>query len=245
MDKVKAYPDIYKLSRAAAEFFVSQSQFAIRDKGRFTVAFSGGSTPETFYALLATEAYRVRVEWDKVYVFWSDERCVPPEHVDSNFRMARDALLDQVPIPSGNIFRIKGEDQPNKAASDYDRLLRDFFDLEDDTPPRIDLVLLGLGVDGHIASLFPNSDALEVTDAFAAATFIDEMRAWRVTLTLPVINAAHFVLFLVTGSNKARRVEQILANASPDEPIPAQRVAPVDGDLIWLLDDEAAANLDL
>jgi 6-phosphogluconolactonase len=244
MDKVKTFPDIYKLSRAAAEFFVSQSQFAIRDNGRFTVALSGGSTPETFYALLATEAYNVRVEWDKVFIFWGDERCVPPDHTDSNFRMACYALLDQVPIPAENIFRVRGEDKPNKAASEYDGLIRDFFGA-DDLPPRFDLVLLGLGADGHTASLFPNADALHVTDAWAVPTFIDEQRIWRITLTLPAINAAQFVMFLVNGSSKAEIVEQILGDTSQGDALPAQRIAPDNGDLIWLLDDEAAAHLNL
>jgi 6-phosphogluconolactonase len=240
MDKVKTFPDIYKLSRAAAEFFVSQSQFAIRDNGRFTVALSGGLTPETFYALLATEAYHVRVEWDKVFFFWSDERCVPPDHIDSNYRMARYALLDQVPVPPQNIFRIRGEDEPHKAANEYDSLIREFFSAED-APPRFDLILLGLGGDGHTASLFPNTDALHVTDTWAVATFIDEQRAWRITFTLPTINAAQFAMFLVNGSSKARIVEQIFDDAAQE--LPAQRVAPDDGDLIWLMDDEAAAYL--
>ena len=240
MDKIKTFPDIYKLSRAAAEFFVSQSQFAVRDNGRFTVALSGGSTPETFYALLATEAYNVRVEWDKVFFFWGDERCVPPDHIDSNFRMARYALLDQVPLPQENIFRVRGEDEPHKAASDYDRLIRDFFSAED-APPRFDLILLGLGEDGHTASLFPNTDAQNVTDKWVVPTFIDEKRAWRITLTLPTINAAHFAMFLVNGGSKARIVEQIFGD--PALELPAQRVAPEDGDLIWLMDEEAAALL--
>ena len=243
MDKVKTYPDIYKLSRAAAEFFVSQSQFAVRDKGRFTVALSGGSTPETFYALLATDAYSARVEWDKVFFFWGDERCVPPEHVDSNSRMARHALLDQVPIPPENIFRIKGEEEPHKAASDYDTLLRDFFQTAADTPPRLDLILLGLGQDGHTASLFPNSDALAAMDEWVVPNFIDDLRAWRVTLTFPIINAAQFVMFLIAGASKAKRIEQVLVNPAQGDPLPAQHIAPTDGDLIWLLDDEAAAYL--
>ena len=213
MDKVKAFPDIYKLSRAAAEFFVSQSQFAIRDNGRFTVALSGGSTPETFYALLATEAYHVRVDWDNIFFFWSDERCVPPEHVDSNYRMARYALLDQVAIPPQNIFRIKGEEEPHRAATEYHELINDFFGADPQTPPRFDLMLLGLGPDGHTASLFPGSDALDITDVWAAPNFIDEQRMWRVTLTYPTINAAQFVMFLVSGSAKAERVRQVLGRA--------------------------------
>lgn len=240
MSKVKTFPDLVKLSRAAAEFFVTVAKDAIEDRERFTTALSGGSTPESLYALLGSDAYAARLDWSKVHIFWGDERCVPPDHLDSNYRMARQALLDNVPIPPSNVYRIRGELKPDEAAADYESQLRSFFGGE----PRFDLVLLGMGADGHTASLFPRSTALEAGEALVVATYVDELRVWRVTLTANAINSAANVVFLVAGKSKAERVKQAIEGDANPRDLPARLIAPKNGKLIWLIDEEAASLLD-
>lgn len=238
MDKVMKFSDIYTLSRAAAERFVTLARECIEEHGHFSVAFSGGSTPESLYALLATDTYAPRIEWDKVHVFWGDERCVPPKNTDSNYRMAHYALLDLVDIPEANIHRMRGEDPPEEAAATYEQELREFFG-EKAAWPRFDLIFLGLGDDGHTASLFPNSDALSVTKDWVTAHYVKLLRVWRLTLTAPSINAANNVLFLVSGSKKASVLQKVLqAPYSPDD-LPAQMINPIHGSLVWLVDEEA------
>jgi len=239
MGNIKIFNDIYKLSRAAAEQFVTLTQFAIAERGRFSVALSGGGTPESLYALLATEAYANRVEWSKVHVFWGDERCVPPTHTESNYRMAKYALLDRVRFPEGNIHRVKGELTPQKAADLYDQELHSFFG---DTP-RFDLIFLGMGDDGHTASLFPGTEGLQETKHWAVPVHAEHLNSWRITLTLPVINQAAHITFLVTGEKKAKRVHEIF-EGTPESLLPVQQVNPVDGQLVWLLDSEAASMLE-
>ncbi len=244
MATIKIQPDLYKLSRAAGEFFISQSQEMIIQKGYFSVALSGGETPATLYSLLATDAYASRVDWEKVHIFWGDERCVPPEDLDSNYRMARQNLLDQVPIPAENIHRIRGEDEPKIAARDYEKLLQEFFEGNNEAHnPRFDLVLLGLGNDGHTASLFPNTTALDVDDRWVTANYVESMRAWRVTLTATAINSAQHIMFLVAGANKADTLRQVLEGDNLPSVYPAQAIKPKDGRLIWLVDGDAAIFL--
>lgn len=242
MDKIKVFPDVYRVSRTAAEYFVSRSQVAIKERGRFAVALCGGTTPEQMYALLATEAFARRVKWEQVHLFWGDERCVPPNNIDSNYWMVRHAMLDTLSIPPENIHRIHGEMKPDHAAADYDTKLREFF--APASQPRFDLVLLGMGADGHTASLFPHSQALEAQKAWVVANYIDEMRAWRVTLTANAINQAANVVFLVTGSNKARTVKAVLEGEKRPTDLPAQMIDPEEGELFWLLDEEAASLLE-
>ena len=157
---IKIHPDPTSLARAAADHFVSLAVEAIAVRGRFAVVLSGGSTPKASYAVLATDERAARVDWSRVYVFWGDERCVPPDHPDSNFRMARQALLDRVPIPSGNVHRMRGELDPAQAAADYQQALLRFFAISSGDTPSFDLILLGMGDDGHTASLFPGTSAI-------------------------------------------------------------------------------------
>ena len=241
MNKIMIFPNIYKLSRAAAEFFVTQAKDAIREQSQFAVVLSGGATPESLYALLATDAYRVRINWEKTCIFWGDERCVPPDNINSNYRMAKYALLEHVPLPAENIHRIPGEHEPHKAAQEYEAVLKSIFG--SDSLPRFDLIFLGLGEDGHTASLFPQSEALHSDGKWVLPNFLEEHHTWRVTLSTDAINAAAKVVFLVTGASKAERVRDVLEGEHQPETFPAQLIAPTDGDLIWLLDEEAASLL--
>jgi len=229
-----AFLDGDSLARAAAERFVSLAEEAIAARGRFVVALSGGSTPRAAYELLATEELTRRVNWPRVHICWGDERNVPPDHPDSNTRMARQALLDQVPIAASHIHRIQGELPPEQAAAAYEAELEAVLG----AGGRFDLILLGMGTDGHTASLFPGATALEERERAVVAVYVEQLRAWRVTLTLPVINTARQVLFLVSGVAKAKTLARIRAG----EPLPASLVQPSEGELVWLLDREAAGG---
>lgn len=219
---------------------------AIAENDRFSVALAGGATPAQFYRRLAMLPYRDQVDWSRVDVYFGDERAVPPDHPDSNYRMACETLLDAVAIPPENIHRMAGELLPPQAARNYRLLLRRNFGLRGRSRPRLDLILLGLGADGHTASLFPCSSALDelprqvvATDAPAYAT----PAIPRITLTLPVLNAAAQVWFLVTGAAKAPAVRAALADPAPADPSPARRVRPASGALVWWLDAAAAGEL--
>jgi len=242
MSEVKIYPDASALARAAAEHFVALSAEAVRAHGRFAVALSGGSTPKSLYSLLATDEFAARLDWTRVHIFWGDERCVPPEHPDSNYRMAREALLDHVPIPAGNIYRIQGEREPADTADDYERVLQAFFTRRE---PRFDLILLGMGEDGHTASLFPGTAVIHEQARWVVAHYVKKLRAWRATLTPVVINAAANVTFLVAGASKAECLSQVLTGPYQPDVLPAQIVRPADGHLLWLVDSEAAVQLKL
>src|ERR1051325_1128440 len=200
---VRVFDDADGVARAAAETFARLSREAAEERGAFPVALSGGTTPRRVYELLASDEYRVRVEWPKVHVFFGAERTVPPDHAESNYRMASEALLSRVALPSENVHRIEGLGDAAANASDYESVMRGFFG--DVDWPRFDLVFLGMGDDGHTASLFPNTTALAEQRAWVAANWVEKLGAWRVTLTAPVINAARRVLFLVTGASKAER----------------------------------------
>ncbi len=236
---VRRYPDAPALARAAAVYFVESAQVAIMQGGRFSVGLSGGSTPEAMHRLLATE-FVDQVAWDKVHVFWGDERSVPPEHEDSNYRMAKETLLDHVPIPATNIHRIRAELPPQQAAADYAGQLHDFFGI---MPPIFDLILLGMGNDGHTASLFPYTNALNAIDERVLANFVPKLDTWRITLTAPTINAAARVAFLVAGEGKAQALHQVIKGEHLPDIYPAQLIDPVDGALVWLADDAAAVLL--
>ena len=230
-------PDPEAVAREAARRFVALSRDAAGSRGRFSVALSGGSTPGLLYRLLAGELYRAQVPWEDVHLFWGDERCVPPGDPGSNHYLAQETLISRVPIPPGNVHRVRGELEPEMAARAYAQELQDFFC---GPHARFDLILLGLGEDGHTASLFPDSPLLSETERLvAAATAVYQDRpAERVTLTLPAINAARQILFLVTGFAKASVVQAIMEGA--DQRLPAQRIRPTAGQLDWLLDAEAA-----
>jgi 6-phosphogluconolactonase len=233
------------LCRVAAQEFARLAQSAIGEAGRFAVALSGGNTPRGVYSLLAEEYQDL--PWNKVHVFFGDERNVPPDHLESNYRMAHEALLSRVALPAQNIHRFRTELGPESAASDYEQQLRSFFHLAPGQWPRFDLLLLGLGDDGHTASLFPGTSALAECSRLAVANWVEKFHAFRFTLTFPVLNHAAEVLFLVSGAGKAETLKQVLGPGSqplfPAQPFPAQRIQPENGRLLWLLDQDAARLL--
>jgi 6-phosphogluconolactonase len=238
--QVRVAPDADALMRIAAEEVARRAEEAVGARGRFAIALAGGSTPKRLYALLADpgQPFCGRVPWRATHVFFGDERHVPPEHPDSNYGMARAALLSKVPIPPENVHRVRAEEtDASTAALDYERELYQFFG----GLPRFDLVLLGIGAEGHTASLFPGSPALDEQAHLVAAPWVEKLRSHRITLTLPVLDAAAAVAFLVAGSEKAERVAEILGGRGPE--LPAARVQPAQGELIWFLDAPAAAQL--
>ncbi len=239
---IRIFKDSDTLSKAAMEIFIAAARHAIEMRGRFLTALSGGGTPSGLYRLLASEPYRSEMNWKKTFVFWGDERCVPPDDAGSNYHQAREILLSQVPIPNENILRVKGELQPEQASDAYAQTLKDFADLGLDWP-RFDLVLLGMGDDGHTASLFPGSPAEASSPTLAVTGHYQGRPANRVTLTPLVFNSARKVLFLVTGEGKAVTLKRVLSDASNQEQYPAQRIQPTDGQVIWLVDEAAASKL--
>ncbi len=221
---------------AAAKLFVERA----RERGRLMVALSGGKTPAAMFELLATK-YSADVDWTKVHFFWSDERPVAPEHADSNFGLARTKLLDPLGVPAENIHRFEGERPPAEAAARYAKELRRAFGLRSTQFPRFDLLFLGLGEDGHTASLFPGSSALSVKTELAVANPIQKLMTTRLTLTYPVLNEAAFVAVLVSGKAKAAIVQEVLKNPANPERYPIQGVNLRAGRLLWILDQDAAA----
>jgi 6-phosphogluconolactonase len=237
MSSIHRFPDPDSLAIGAAEQLIELAKSAITEHGRFSIALSGGSTPRSLYELLATPAYAGCINWQQVHVFWGDERCVPPDHVDSCYRMAREALLDHVPIPPGNIQRILGERPPNEAADQYELVLQTFFGQQS---PRFDLILLGMGDDGHTASLFPGTKALDEKSRWVIENYVEVKQMWRVTLTKTAINAAANVIFLVSGSAKAERLRLVLQGTYDPQNLPSQLIKPENGKLMWFVDQDAA-----
>jgi 6-phosphogluconolactonase len=234
--KMHVSSGIGAMSLHAAGLFSSLAKEAIASKGSFKVALSGGSTPLKLYALLAAEPYRSDIEWPRVELFFGDERCVPPEHKDSNFKHVNEALLSHVPAKA---HRIRGELPPKEAALRYEEDIRKAFGGKEG-PPVFDLVLLGVGADGHTASLFPGTDALGETEKLAKAVYVEKFESWRVTLTLPVLNAAKNVFFLASGGSKADVVRSVLRGKGN---YPAGMVKPASGEVLWLLDIAIAEKL--
>src|ERR671912_911105 len=234
---VHVYGSSEELSTVAAREFAARAEEAIEERGRFAVVLAGGSTPETMYAILARD-YMDRIDWNKVYVFFGDERSVPPDHEHSNHKMASEVLLDHVPV--GNVHRMRGELPPEEAAEAYEGELRTFFQTED--VPRFDLILLGIGADGHTASLFPWTPALEVRDRWVVANPVPRLNTTRITLTVPVINAALAVYFLVEGEDKAEAVREVLEGDADPRGYPAKLIQPPGGPE-WMLDWSAASLL--
>ena len=232
-----------EVGRRAAELVVELVRESLRQSGRFSVALSGGSTPKALYSLLAEPQYHSSMEWSKLHVFWGDERCVSPRHPDSNYGMANKSLLNKVPIPKENIHRIPTErPDPRRAAVEYEETLRDLFDLAEGELPRFDLILLGMGEDGHTASLFSGTQAVAETSRLATETYVEKMGTHRVTLTLPVINQAANVMFLIAGASKAPALGQVFARSQQPPLLPSQLVRPVEGRLLFIV-DRAAARL--
>jgi 6-phosphogluconolactonase len=230
-----------ELAVSAAERFVECAAKLDGELDRFSVALAGGRTPKRVYELLAGERFKSRVEWSQVYLFFGDERSVPPTHPDSNYAMVYETLISKVAIPAKNVHRIIGEGEPHESARAYEIQLRTFF--AGLTWPRFDLVLLGMGEDGHTASLFPNSVALEEKERWAMATRNERAHQDRITLTIPVFNHAAQVIFLVTGKEKAQRLAEVLRPQTGPETFPAQAIKPVDGTLEWFADAAAASSL--
>jgi 6-phosphogluconolactonase len=235
---IQVYPDLESLSLAAANLLVDQANRAVAARGRFSVALSGGSTPRRTYELLASLPLVDQAPWERMHVFWGDERCVPLTDPRSNARLAKEAWLDRVPIPAGQIHPLNCADDPTAAARQYEAQLREFFAGQ---PPRLDLVLLGLGGDGHTASLFPGTTALEEKQRWTAAVSVAGQDLYRVTLTAPIINQAAVVVFLVAGPSKAAVLREVLHGPRDPARLPAQLIRPVSGDLLWLADRQAAA----
>jgi len=239
-ERVRVFQDLEALSRAAAELFTTIAKRCVAARGRFTVALSGGATPRRLYTLLGSTPYRENVEWKRAHVFWADERCVPGDHPESNFKLAVDAFLSSVSMPKENIHRIKGEEGPGRAAQDYEQEMRSFFGPA--LFPVFDLIILGAGEDGHAASLFPGSASLHERTRLALPVYLEPPKLNRVTLTLPVLNHAAEVLFLASGRAKAGVVHAIIKNGNPMR-YPAGLVQPVRGSITWFIDRQAAGLL--
>lgn len=237
--KMLVLPDIDGVSREAANIFISTAKGSIASQDRFTVAISGGSTPLRLFALLGSKTYADKVDWSRIHFFWVDERCVPKDDKESNFKGAWDALISHLPIPETHIHRIKGEESPDNGALEYEDDLQGFFGAG--RVPDFDLVFLGMGDDGHTASLFPASDSLKETEKLAVPVYVERLKSWRVTLTLPVLNNAKSTIFLVTGKNKADVLKEIIENKSLK--YPAGLIKPIRGSLTWLIDEDAAGKI--
>jgi 6-phosphogluconolactonase len=229
------------LFQAAAQQFVTLANQAIAARGKFTIALSGGSTPKGLFGLLASGAIP-SIPWDKIFFFWGDERHVPPNDPESNYRMANEAMLSKVPVPAANIFRIRAEEKDaDVAAHAYELTIQKFFALKPGEFPRFDLIHLGIGPDGHTASLFPGSAGLDEQSRLVIANWVEKFKTFRITFTYPVLNHAACVTFLVSGPDKAPILREILE--IPASNYPCQRVRPLDGQLVWLLDRAAAGAL--
>lgn len=239
---IAVYPDTNTLSQQAAQFIVRLANESIVTRGRFSIALSGGSTPKVLYGLLGSEPYRDQIDWSKVDIFWSDERCVPPDSADSNYRMAREVLLSRVPLSPQQVHRMLA-DQPDRdaAAQAYTHEMRQSFGTGD--IPHFDLIQLGMGPEGHTASLFPHQSSLHEQQRLVMYVNVPKPPPPRLTFTPPILNAARHVLFLVTGAEKADAVQAVLEGDYNPEEYPAQIVRPASGEVVWMLDEAAAGKL--
>ena len=237
MREVMILPEAGAIAREGAERFTALARLAIAATGRFTVALSGGSTPKALFALLVDQP----IDWAHVHVFWGDERCVPPDHADSNYRMAHEALLSKVALPAQNVHRMRGEIDPAQAARAYEAELRHVFGSIE--WPRFDLILLGLGTDAHTASLFPNTSAIHEATHWVVGHFVEKLQTHRLTLTPPVINHAKQIIFLVAGTDKAAALRSVFEGPRDVDQFPAQVIEPLTGRVTWLIDEAAAVTL--
>lgn len=239
--EIRVFEDLTELTRAAAAEVARAAEGAVAERGSFTLALSGGSTPRPLYRLLASDPYRDRLPWSAIHLFWGDERHVPPDHPESNYRMAREAMIDHAPVPPGNVHRVAAEDpDARRAAAAYESELRSFFGLAPGEWPVFDLLLLGIGPDGHTASLFPGSPAVRERDHLVAAPWVETQRSFRVTLTPPVLNHGRLALFLVSGEDKADALGAVIEGEREPDRYPAQVVA---GNVLWMVDRAAASRL--
>ena len=240
MAELHVLPTTEAAAQAKAQFVAALAEECSASRGRFTIALSGGSTPRRLYEVLASPPYSKEMAWDRWQVFWSDERCVPPDHQESNYRMAREELLDHVAIPDTNVHRMRGEDDPAAAAQAYEAVVGQVFQ---SPAPSFDLILLGIGDDGHTASLFPGTLALGEQDRLVADNWVPDLQVHRITFTLPLINAAKVVAFLDTDETKAGVLRQVLEPAPGEDMPPAGLVRPSPGVVHWFLTTAAAGQL--
>jgi 6-phosphogluconolactonase len=245
MIEVSYYIDesVEAVSQRVARYIVDRVVASAAARGKARIAVSGGNTPKHTFELLAGQPYRDQIPWDKLELYWVDERCVPPDHPDSNYRMTREALLDKVPLNSTQVFRIQGELDPEEAAAKYEFDIRQSFRLEGAEIPIFDLVALGMGPDGHTASLFPHTEGLHEMMRIAIANHVAQKESWRVTLTWPVINRARDVIFLIEGADKADALKNVLLGPYDPETYPSQLIKPANGRMFMFLDAAAAAPL--
>ncbi|MEP7165786.1 MAG: 6-phosphogluconolactonase [Ferruginibacter sp.] len=237
MTKIETFHTPGMLFKAAADHILQLYEKSVAEKGSFTIAFSGGNTPKKLYELLAQPPYVKKINWKNVYIFWSDERCVSFSNEENNSHMASIALLNNVPVPKENIFPVPVNFEPAKAASRYEQMIKTFFKEKD---PRFDLILLGLGEDGHTASLFPCTDILNEKKAMVKQVYLEEKKMYRVSFTIPLINNAKQILFLVTGKEKASVVGKLFSKVVKKNILPAGLIKPRKGNLVWFLDKPAA-----
>jgi 6-phosphogluconolactonase len=242
---IKIFADAEAVSRAAADEFVRCAKESIAARGRFTVALSGGSTPKRLYQLLADPPFRDQIDWSKIEFFWGDERSVPPDHNDSNYHTAQEAMLRRLPVPAGQIHRMEAERTDRDAAArDYEAILTRVFGAKlGSEPPALDLILLGMGPDGHTASLFPHTTALAETARWVVVNYVPKFATDRMTFTASVINRAREVLFLIAGTDKAEPLHEVLEGPPASDLYPSQLIKPVTGKLVFFVDRAAAAKL--
>jgi 6-phosphogluconolactonase len=233
------------MALASAQLFALRVERAVATRGVARVAISGGSTPKAIFALLADPngPFLATVPWDKLQLYWVDERCVGPDDPESNYGVCRDLLLSKVPLPSENVFRMEGELDPEEGAARYESVLRNSMKLEGAESPAFDLVALGMGPDGHTASLFPHTAAIEAMGQLVVANHVPQKDTWRITLTWPVINQATEVVFEIDGEGKADVLAEVLTGPRDVERLPSQLIRPSNGKLLFLLDEAAAAKL--
>jgi 6-phosphogluconolactonase len=243
--EIRILADGASIARRAAGIFVQAAAAAVKEKGSFTVALAGGSTPKTLYGLLVNDAsLRSQVPWDKLHLFFGDERSVGPDHPDSNFRMASEALISKSPLKPEQVVRIKGENpDTEQGAKEYEQALRSYFKLSDGQYPRFDLVLVGMGNEGHTLSLFPGTKALHADKRIVSRNWVGKLYTERITLTAPAANNAKLVIFMVTGADKAPALKAVLEGPYEPEQLPAQLIQPANGKLLWLVDTAAGAML--
>ncbi|HZQ25371.1 MAG TPA: 6-phosphogluconolactonase [Terriglobales bacterium] len=241
--EIHVFPTLEQLFQSAADEFVKQVKDAVRKNGRFTVALSGGSTPKGLFALLASE-YKDLLPWDKMYFFWGDERHVPPDHPESNYRMADEAMLSKLPHLAKNIFRVPAEKLDAAAAArEYEQTLRQFFRLQADELPNFNLIMLGMGPDGHTASLFPYSAALQEKHRLVTENWVEKFDTFRITATVPVLNNADEIMFLISGADKAMALREVLEGSGTEQQYPAKLVQPTHGTVLWFIEQSAAGEL--
>src|SRR4051812_36860761 len=233
--EIKVFPDAQAIAEDAARRIAEAAEASIKLRDRFSLALSGGSTPKLLHQVLAAK-YRDAIDWLKVEIFFGDERCVPPDHPESNYRMVAETLLSKVPIPGANVYRMRGEADPNEAAKEYGLMLKEKFG-----DGGLDLIYLGMGGDGHTASLFPNTAALHETKHRCVANHVPQLNTWRITLTAPFINRAQQVIVMVTGADKAKRLSEVLEGPRDPERLPIQLIQPASEKISWLIDVGAAA----